>query len=802
MAYYSEPEKDEEDTSQGMNVQEGQAPSSQPVQLTTPSSISSSAGSTSKSAAPKSASSGSGPSFQNYAKANQGKAQENLNSDVAKNVAKAGQVATNTINQSTTQFGKRVEQGSLANRENAVQDVSNVTNAARNIQAGAGVDDEQKKRFQEVINARYQGPESLRQAGLYQIAADKTGAAQTAIDRTGTAAGREDLLKNMYEKRGAYNTGLNKLDSALLNASQQGVQNLQNVAKAQGNIGQKLDQAQIGSANLAGNRTKEIKGIQEQARTSFSEGKKAEEAATEERLSTVIKDWDKLPEYYRDIIRNKEKNNIAMANEEVNSFTNLPQNKEVVQKYQAAVAPLVNEKNQIESFLSSARPEAEKAATQNRMALDMRSITGMTDQQVLSDKYYQANQAKIKQITDYENRLNQIDNTINTSFPQELAAYQKYQSDLQAMQQRAANPNLDQIGLNSFEAAVLGVNSGEGLYNLGENAIKTSLAEKDRLVSRNEQARQAVLAQLAGLDQSNRLDTNLLYGDADRAGTQSILDSLDVQGTRNALNEAETGFRDTSNATNLTGTGSKKVSRGNAFGKKTKTYSASVGGNVGDFLRSGGYDTNAALATGTNYGVSGGDLLGKYLDATNTQRNNSDLADASGFLEGTVAAGGAGASIGSAGGPVGALVGGIAGSALGGTLQSGTVDPLQQATDLLRGYAPGVGQVVGDVRTGAGKAAEAGVKYNPITGLPDAFLGGALSKGIGGMVGGIDSGAMKAYGDSIAKQQALNSLQSQYRGYLENQGFDNRFNVSDNMTTTSRMTALQQLLDSLDKTNT
>ena len=79
MAYYSEPEKDEEDTSQGMNVQEGQAPSSQPVQLTTPSSISSSAGSTSKSAAPKSASSGSGPSFQNYAKANQGKAQENLN---------------------------------------------------------------------------------------------------------------------------------------------------------------------------------------------------------------------------------------------------------------------------------------------------------------------------------------------------------------------------------------------------------------------------------------------------------------------------------------------------------------------------------------------------------------------------------------------------------------------------------------------------------------------------------------------------------------------------------------------------
>src|SRR5690606_36333023 len=96
---------------------------------------------------------------------------------------------------------------------------------------------------------------------------------------------------------------------------------------------------------------------------------------------------------------------------------------------------------------------------------------------------------------------------------------------------------------NSLEAATLGLSSGEGLYNLGANAIKSGVAEKDRLISKDEQARQAALAQLAGLDLSNQLSTNLLYDNAERAGTQTALDALDLEGTRKAINEAEQNFQ-------------------------------------------------------------------------------------------------------------------------------------------------------------------------------------------------------------------------------------------------------------------
>ena len=202
-----------------------------------------------------------------------------------------------------------MDAGSLANRQQAVQDVSDITGAARQTTAAPAqaqtqqttegetattpapanqygqLGQDQVSRFQEVINAKYQGPESLRQAGLYELASDKVNKAQNTINQSKTATGREEMLRNLFAQRGDYTQGLNKLDAGLLNASKEGVSALNQAAQAQGNIGQQLDQAQINSANAAQNRASEIKDIQEQARQAFSTGKAAEEAATEERLS-------------------------------------------------------------------------------------------------------------------------------------------------------------------------------------------------------------------------------------------------------------------------------------------------------------------------------------------------------------------------------------------------------------------------------------------------------------------------------------------------------------------------------------
>ena len=324
---------------------------------------------------------------------------------------------------------------------------------------------------------------------------------------------------------------------------------------------------------------------------------------------------------------------------------------------------------------------------------------------------------------------------------------------------------------------------------------------KDRLVSSNEVARQLALSQLAGLDQSKRLSTNTNFSDLDRAGTQTAMDALDVAGTQQALREAEANFRDSALSANLTGTGAKKVSRGNAFGKKTSTYHSSVGGNVADMLAQAGYDVNAQAGAGIgNSLLQNKDLLNNYLNATNT--NKSVDAEIGGTtLESGAKGAATGAAIGSAipvvGTGIGAGVGAIAGAALG----SNTIDPYQMMTDVGNQLGdlgvPGVGALATgyqDARNLAG---------NAIRGVGNA-LGGTLGSGIGSIasaVGGIDTGAMKAYGSAIAKDIALQDLQNKYANYLQGQGFENRTNVQDNEQTLSRTEGLRALLANMDKTN-
>lgn len=627
---------------------------------------------------PKAASSGMGGGFQSYQKANQGTATNRLNTAAQSNVANQGAAAQRGISQATSQFGKKVDAGSLANRQQALQDVSNTINNARTMVAApkpvaapaaapaapapaqttssatlnksvggtfaansqpqvsggnisptatpapaavpfdiAGAD-----RFKEVINAKYQGPESLRQSGLYQDAAGKVGTAQTTLNQTKTAAGREDMLKDMYSKRGEYNRGLNKLDSAILNSSQSGVKNLQDTAQAQGNLGQQLDKAQLASGNLAQNRTNEIRDIRDQAKNTFTEGQKAERAATDARLSQVVQDWDKLPEYFRDIIRKQE--------------------------------------------------------------------GGGAD-------------------------------------------------------------------LNSVEAGILGVQSGEGLYNAGADVIKTAAHDKERLISRDEQARQAALSQLAGLDDSNMLDTNLLYNNADKAGTQSASDALDLAGTRAGLNQAEKGFQDYAENADLTGYGVKK-NKSNG-----KRYYADETANVKDLLSSSGYQFGETEKAN----LGNADLLKNLskvsrssadqdADVLNSPYQNQDVASQLGSLQ---------SDVGSMG--VNPLL-----------RQMGINTQIDGANLPMDAATMGVSNVLRN----------SGIDIPGITNF-----------NVGSIFGG---GANTAASKNIASAQAKADLQNKVTRALDSQGFDNRVSVQNNEKTTSRLAALQDLLANMDKTNT
>lgn len=615
------------------------------------------------------ASSGTFTNLKTYLNANQGNRIGSAANQRLQNTATGAQKA---IGQASTAFGQKLEQGSLKNRENAVQDVTNIAGAARQVnaapkpaqttapaaqatgtqeaqttapapeQAPQYLSEDQRNRFAEVINARYQGPQSLRDAGLYDPAFQRVQTAQDRLNQVQTAGGRESMLRDTFGNR-AYSQGQNKLDSILLNADQGAVQNLLSKRDQIGNLQNKLSTAQNEAQNLSNQRTQEIANIQEQARQGFTSAQTAEKEATDARLSQVVENWNQLPEYYKEIIRKSPAGQVAFSEE---------------------------------------------------------------------------------------------------------------------------------------EASRLGLTSGTGLYNLGEDAIRTAQAEKDRLVSRDEVARQQALAQLAGLDQQRRLNTDVKYSDMSRAGTQTAMDALDVAATQQALKEAEENFRQYAENANLTGTGMKKH---RSSGKK---YYASESANLGNLLKQAGYNFDAPEFLSANRAA--------------TDVNTSSLMDQDG-LDGT------------------------------GEYSSGEVlDPLQIGSMTGTGLSAPAGVVVdalGNFFDATGKAIanpniDTSEVVNPYTNnqstaqkattaVIDGGTGGmtALLRAAGVDVAGIVGNALgfggpsSRYAKDIAQQQAYADLQNKIRGALTSSGFENRVNIQDNDATRARTEGLRQILANMDKTN-
>lgn len=552
---------------------------------------------------------------------------------------------------------------------------------------------EQQQRFAEIINAQYQGPASLQQAGLYEQAARKAQTAQQALQQAQTAGGREQLLRDIFGRSRDYSRGQSRLDALLLNASQQGVQSLQEQAQKAGNVQQQLQEAQNLSANEAARRAEAIQGIASGARTAFTEARTAEEDATNKRITDLIE------------------------------------------------TPAVDASgNKIPKTDSKGDPILDSAG----------------------NVVYQ---------TEWD-RLPEYFRNILRESPK------------------------GQVKLSPEEMAILGVGSGEGLYNLGENLIGNVAAERKRLITKDELSRQLALQQLAGLDVSKKLQKDLSYTDLEKAGTQTLGSSLDVKGIREALKGAQEGFKTAAEQATLTGTGSKKVSRGNLFGKKTKTYTAEESGNVAEMLRQGGYDVSKMEPEQVKSLLTDKDLLDRYLGATSTSRDTESNIGGS-ALEGTGAGASIGAGIGAIpGGPVGAGIGAVIGGAAGGLIGANTLDTMQYYTDIakeledklgIKGLGA-VGQGVQDVRSGVG-----GI-FSGAGNIAGSNVVGDVFRGVGGAIGGINTGEMKSVGERVSKKLAQEDLANKYKEWLQGQGFENRLIASQDPEVLSRSAALQNLL--------
>lgn len=282
---------------------------------------------------------GSFANLKTYLQAAQGGGQQRVAQAATQQVQRLGAGAQKGVQQAQESFGRQMQAGSLAGMETAGQEAVDIVKAARGVtyqapqvttqaegeattqapvpaQPQQYFTPEQQQRFAEIINAQYQGPASLQQAGLYEQAARKARAAQQAGELTQTAGGREQLLRDVFGRGRDYSRGASRLDALLLNASEQGVQQLQQQAQPALQSQQALQAAQNLSANEAAQRAAAIQGISSGARTAFTEARAAEEKAVDERLSQVVENWNQLPDYFKNILREREKGALALSEQE------------------------------------------------------------------------------------------------------------------------------------------------------------------------------------------------------------------------------------------------------------------------------------------------------------------------------------------------------------------------------------------------------------------------------------------------------------------------------------------------------
>jgi hypothetical protein len=383
------------------------------------------------------------------------------------------------------------------------------------------------------------------------------------------------------------------------------------------------------------------------------------------------------------------------------------------------------------------------------------------------------------------------------------------------------------IDLSAIEAATLGMDDSTRLFNVRDQYGVDELfggveADKTKLISKDEQgnlARLQALSNLAtGMDGEKLYDIGD-YSNADIAGSQSAFDALNLGNFADKLEQTEKDFQRDIDKTQ-TGQGHKKVSRGNAWGKKTKHYYASAQDKLGNQLAQ--QQDNAvsqimannpemtqedaqAAAQSLGYGYKAGeierldtnpDLLanlanlskdynlssenGKInLDTSSYKENEQgdalDMSDAGMFANPNYAAA---ALLGREG-----VLGDFGESLF--NFQRGLMDaPEKLATSM--GDSLKDSNLLGDV--------------SQISGNIVSEIGAGLGS-IANSFGGINTSDMKKFGSAIAQNQANTKLLNKLKSEQSRLGASNVARVANTEETNQRTNALLDILKNLDTTN-
>lgn len=791
MAFLREEDDNNESSAQGMN-QNAPEDSGQP-RLSGMSAMSSPGGDASSTssnaptgggAAPrqttKPASSGMGASFKDYMRANQGAATQRLGQTVQNRVTGAASGASNTVQGAQNQFGTQLEQGTLANRQQAVGDVSRATQQAQNIYKGDIAAD----------TAAYQQK-------LASAQADVANTNQFKIDeaaRLAEESKRVDAEKNTYynqilaERKKALEEAQTEYSesggsqrnraSRKLKAASAAYQSAQSDAQKQfqsqyDKIAQDQNALNTQDTRLSGLQSQVERYNQQLAMLADPNLIQAIDPTVQQRFGEVINAQYTGPQS----LRQAGLYDLALGN--VNRAQDMLGQSKTAGGRQDLLNAMYGVKGQQYgrgiSGLDAAFLNTNQGAVQNILnkGQEIGSLRGTLDRALIGSENAARN--RTQEIKDIVNQARGVftEGQTATSASTEAAIDQRQKDAQDFLAQLRSGFSADNRGtqtLSAAEAAILGLQEGEGLYNLGENVVQQRALDRDRLVSRDEQARLAALSSLAGMDERSLLSTNNLYQDASRAGTQTATDILDRDAVRQSLANAEQAFRDYAKGANISATGYGTGTSGGAFGKKRASAYRTLNAGLQNVLDRAGYDSTSEINRET---LGSNDVVQNIVNALDynrpisNQAQTPDAANVQNSSDGMT------------------------------TVSQPGLNPEQLAllavaspTQLFSSdFYRDAGADLGTIIPGANIVGNfAGNVLDAIPGISD--LGNFVSGGISG-----SSGKAKAKAAASAAADAQRRLRENIQSTLTNQGYYNRTDINpQDIASMERAAALEALL--------
>lgn len=637
-------------------------------------------------------------------------------------------------------------------------------------------------RLSKILNAQYQGPQELSEIGGYGEAYSKFQDVGQLQKQALSNQSKEQLLKRTFETpTGEYGKGSRLLDDLLLGQGK-AAETLRSTAEKlgatpTGKIEDEFKGTVREARGQAAQRTAEMDQLKQSARAALSTTAEGRSGEVNARINDVIKDWEKYPQYFRERFKQEldthnaasEKNKQYKALEsQYGDYDSLANTKKWLDSEYTGLDTI--DENQLKKDEETIRYYNDILSRESKGRPD--DWLRIRDRQLAMKSAFDAASKNVNNVLNLTKMptigimgdslplSEQINNVINLK-----ETYKKANEGIAALEPLKEFKNYDPEALNmklsQLEAESLGIQGGEGLYNLIkdqgiEGLLKTKAADRQQLVSQQEQSQLARLQSLAELAKDYGVEgsgVNVVnpFQDRSLAGKQTALSALDVDNFKRLMQGAERTFRTDAAGNIVSGTGTGTGSSGGIFGTKRASATKTLSQNFGDLLAKNNAYRNIYSDKGVNK-----DLLktasqlasGEQTFGTGAETTNNALSQGLNVYD---------------------------------TIQGMQSGLINKGQDLVGGLAS---NVVGD---------QLGSLIGKSVFLP-VDIAGRLMSGVSSAIGG-SSGEAQARADYAAQQNALAALRANIQNKIQSTGLKNQLTVGQNQAQDLELFKLLGLLD-------